>query len=169
MTIAPRPPPGLRSTCGLVAMTLASHAEDRQFDPGQVYTFAAGRRARLPLRSRSGDGGGQVATSPGCERAQRRNLWGAAADFALAFAPPRPPTARGPVAQWIRHRPTEPGIAGSSPAGVIAGGLDRKGACVLGLPQGFEVAGGGRPPFDRGSAAGLARAEREGASCGRGA
>ena len=27
---------------------------------------------------------------------------------------------RGPVAQWIRHRPTEPGIAGSSPAGVIA-------------------------------------------------
>lgn len=26
---------------------------------------------------------------------------------------------RGPVAQWIRHRPTEPGIAGSSPAGVI--------------------------------------------------
>ena len=26
----------------------------------------------------------------------------------------------GPVAQWIRHRPTEPGIAGSSPAGVIA-------------------------------------------------
>ena len=25
----------------------------------------------------------------------------------------------GPVAQWIRHRPTELGIAGSSPAGVI--------------------------------------------------
>ena len=25
----------------------------------------------------------------------------------------------GPVAQWIRHRPTEPGIAGLSPAGVI--------------------------------------------------
>ena len=25
----------------------------------------------------------------------------------------------GPVAQWIRHRPTEPGIAGSSPAGFI--------------------------------------------------
>ena len=25
----------------------------------------------------------------------------------------------GPVAQWIRHRPTEPGIAGSSPVGVI--------------------------------------------------
>ena len=24
-----------------------------------------------------------------------------------------------PVAQWIRHWPTEPGIAGSSPAGVI--------------------------------------------------
>ena len=26
---------------------------------------------------------------------------------------------RGPVAQWIRHRPTEPGIVGSSPTGVI--------------------------------------------------
>ena len=26
----------------------------------------------------------------------------------------------GPVAQWIRHRPTEQGIAGSSLAGVIA-------------------------------------------------
>ena len=26
----------------------------------------------------------------------------------------------GPVAQWIRHRPTEPGMAGSSPAGVIS-------------------------------------------------
>ena len=27
------------STCGLVAMTSASHAEGRQFDPGQVYFF----------------------------------------------------------------------------------------------------------------------------------
>ena len=26
----------------------------------------------------------------------------------------------GPVAQWTRHRPTEPEIAGSSPAGVNA-------------------------------------------------
>ena len=26
---------------------------------------------------------------------------------------------RGPVAQWIRHRPTEPGIVGSSPTGVM--------------------------------------------------
>ena len=29
-------------------------------------------------------------------------------------------TTSGPVAQWIRHRPTEPGIAGSSPAGVMS-------------------------------------------------
>ena len=29
----------------------------------------------------------------------------------------------GPVAQWIRHRSTEPGIAGSSPAGVIGYGM----------------------------------------------
>ena len=28
-----------RSTCGLVAMTSASHAEGRQFDPGQVYSM----------------------------------------------------------------------------------------------------------------------------------
>ena len=28
-----------QSTCGLVAMTSASHAEGRQFDPGQVYFF----------------------------------------------------------------------------------------------------------------------------------
>ena len=28
-------------------------------------------------------------------------------------------TITGPVAQWIRHRPTEPGIAGLSPAGII--------------------------------------------------
>ena len=27
----------LLSTCGLVAMTSAQHAEGRQFDPGQVY------------------------------------------------------------------------------------------------------------------------------------
>jgi hypothetical protein len=29
--------PSFPSTCGLVAMTSASHAEGRQFDPGQVY------------------------------------------------------------------------------------------------------------------------------------
>ena len=31
----------LRRTCGLVAMTSASHAEGRQFDPGQVYLVDA--------------------------------------------------------------------------------------------------------------------------------
>ena len=30
------------STCGLVAMTSASHAEIRQFDPGQVYSMTVG-------------------------------------------------------------------------------------------------------------------------------
>ena len=29
------------STCGLVAMTSAQHAEGRQFDPGQVYAGSA--------------------------------------------------------------------------------------------------------------------------------
>ena len=43
-------------------------------------------------------------------------------------------TSVGPVAQWIRHRPTEPGIAGSSPAGVIGlsqGALFRDFVAVL--------------------------------------
>ena len=31
------PAPDCAGTCGLVAMTSASHAEGRQFDPGQVY------------------------------------------------------------------------------------------------------------------------------------
>ena len=30
-----------QGTCGLVAMTSASHAEGRHFDPGQVYFAAA--------------------------------------------------------------------------------------------------------------------------------
>jgi hypothetical protein len=38
----------------------------------------------------------------------------------------------GPVAQWIRHRPTEPGIAGSSPAGVIVGSDEAREDCWLG-------------------------------------
>ena len=37
----------------------------------------------------------------------------------------------GPVAQWIRHRPTEPGIAGSSPAGVMPA---RASYCRVGCP-----------------------------------
>ena len=36
-----------------------------------------------------------------------------------AYCPISGTSIRGPVAQWIRHRPTEPGIAGSSPAGVM--------------------------------------------------
>jgi hypothetical protein len=39
------------STCGLVAMTSASHAEGRQFDPGQVY-FSPQRIAGLARTSR---------------------------------------------------------------------------------------------------------------------
>ena len=37
----------------------------------------------------------------------------------------------GPVAQWIRHRPTEPGIAGSSAAGVIGGSEAAREDCWL--------------------------------------
>ena len=46
--------------------------------------------------------------------------------------------ARGPVAQWIRHRPTEPGIAGSSPAGVIPTGCFNY-MHDTGIPQNFKV------------------------------
>ena len=49
-------------TCGLVAMTSASHAEGRQFDPGQVYIWHSDvqhsippftSRSRLAIRYRS--------------------------------------------------------------------------------------------------------------------
>ena len=61
-------------------------------------------------------------------RACVANSTGLLFSFSSAFARQRPAVAawrkfakgaQGPVAQWIRHRPTEPGIAGSSPAGVI--------------------------------------------------
>ena len=35
-----------QSSCGLVAMTSASHAEGRQFDPGQLYCSLAGDWAK---------------------------------------------------------------------------------------------------------------------------
>ena len=43
--------------------------------------------------------------------------------------------ASGPVAQWIRHRLTEPGIAGSSPAGVILALLEDGCRCLRGAAQ----------------------------------
>ena len=39
-------------TCGLVAMTSASHAEGRQFDPGQVYTYLSNVAVERPHRQR---------------------------------------------------------------------------------------------------------------------
>ena len=38
-----------------------------------------------------------------------------------AAVPLEPTCSGGPVAQWIRYRPTEPGIVGSSPTGVNNG------------------------------------------------
>ena len=35
------------STCGLVAMTSTSHAEGRQFDPGQVYFWVPNNNETL--------------------------------------------------------------------------------------------------------------------------
>ena len=140
------------STCGLVAMTSAPHAEGPQFDPGQVYTFAAGRRAWLSLLSRLGNGGDQLVTSPGCERAQRRHRVGVCAAAAADLQRPR-----GPMDKASAYG------AGDCRFESCRGHCRRarKGVCALGPPQGFEVAGSGRPPFDGGSAAGLAGAERE--------
>ena len=45
-----------------------------------------------------------------------------------------PESSIGPVAQWIRHRPTEPGIAGSNPAGVI---VHSGGTCLCVFPAGI--------------------------------
>ena len=41
---------GCHGTCGLVAMTSASHAEGRQFDPGQVYRLLPMGRMALRVR-----------------------------------------------------------------------------------------------------------------------
>ena len=49
------------------------------------------------------------------------------------------PTTRGPVAQWIRHRPTEPGIVGSSPTRIICVHL-----CSLMPPLQKRLQGGRR-------------------------
>jgi hypothetical protein len=45
----------------------------------------------------------------------------------------------GPVAQWIRHRPTELGIAGSSPAGVN----DLVNTSIVTMPK-LRILGGGK-------------------------
>ena len=41
-----------QSTCGLVAMTSAAHAEGRQFDPGQVYLRCLSRKRSRQQRER---------------------------------------------------------------------------------------------------------------------
>ena len=53
----------------------------------------------------------------------------------------------GPVAQWIRHRPTEPGIAGSSPAGVIFHFTPSR--CLLPLEQWWGRRNAGEEPVNR--------------------
>ena len=60
--------------------------------PGGERAFGGPRKASLCRRGR-------------CEKARICNLMA--------------PQSEGPVAQWIRHRPTELGIAGSSPAWVM--------------------------------------------------
>ena len=69
--------------------------------------------------------------------------------------------ASGPVAQWIRHRPAEPGIAGSSPAGVISISAGRihspaelslapgRACSMRGSPRSSDSAASGAYPCDR--------------------
>ncbi len=73
--------------------------------PGSWFT-RRGRRANC----QRGNAAIEVASAPRVRFAQ----------VAWARALVRSHGCSGPVAQWIRHRPTEPGIAGSSPAGVIS-------------------------------------------------
>ena len=58
----------------------------------------------------------QAALSLGSQNLRSAAAWGLVAFPPMTLAR----SSHGPVAQWIRHRATEPGIAGSSPAGVIA-------------------------------------------------
>ena len=106
---------------------------------------AAGERGALEVQGRSVDACGPVDTASACGAGDRRfescrshngrRCWthpetlpprsGTPLDADTHAVPPPPPVAMfdrsrrsGPVAQRIRHRPTESGIAGSSPAGV---------------------------------------------------
>ena len=47
-------------------------------------------------------------------------IWSATPTLLQSWLPMCGDLPIGPVAQWIRHGPTELGIAGSSPAGVIS-------------------------------------------------
>ena len=61
------------------------------------------------------DGLATIAAAPAARPSTATGCWGVRAALATSTAA----TSEGPVAQWIRHQPTEPGIAGSSPAGVM--------------------------------------------------
>ena len=78
---------------------------------GQRTTFLPKPRVVTPRGTAGWDGGRGMLCDFSClaELAPQR---------LVILLPAR--SSHGPVAQWIRHRPTEPGIAGSSPAGVIA-------------------------------------------------
>ena len=112
-----------QGTCGLVAMTSAQHAEGRQLDPGQVYDLQRIIICRMHYSPAAYDIW-LLQDRPEFEPAlaeamssHRRRL--GSTKTSLKGDVRSSATIEGPVVQWIRHRPTESGIAGSSPAGVM--------------------------------------------------
>ncbi len=83
-----------RSTCGLVAMTSAPHAEGRQFDPGQVYFVATTMRCA----ARPGRCGDRRGNSENMSRHAARTPHG---------SPNKPPRPATQPREWHRRRKTK--------------------------------------------------------------
>ena len=112
-----------RGTCGLVAMTSAQHAEGHQLDPGQVYDLQRIIICRMRYNPIAydiwllQDRPEFESTLAAAMSSHRRRL--GSTKTSLKGDVRSSATIEVPAAQWIRHRPTEPGIASSSPAGVM--------------------------------------------------
>ena len=106
-------------------MTSAQQAEGRQLDPGQVYDLQRNIICRVHYSPAAydiwllQDRPEFESTLAEAMSSHRRGL--GSTKTSLKENVRSSATIEGPVAQWIRHRPTEPGIAGSSPAGVMRG------------------------------------------------
>ena len=112
-----------QGTCGLVAMTSAQLAEGRQLDPGQVYDLQRNIICRVHYNPAAydiwllQDRPEFESTLAEAMSSHRRGL--GSTKTSLKADVRSSATIEGPVAQWIRHRPTESGIASSSHAGVM--------------------------------------------------
>ena len=112
-----------QGTCGLVAMTSAQHAEGRQLDPCQAYDLQRIIICRMHYSPAAydiwllQDRPEFESTLAEAMSSHRRGL--GSTNTSLKGDVRSSATIEGPVVQWIRHRPTESGIAGSSLAGVM--------------------------------------------------